>query len=206
MTFSSSQVSHEDGRGRPSLQELFDQYRPRLRMLVELRIDRRIQARVDASDVVQEAFIDAARRYESYQPDSSMAPYLWLRFLTLQQLLLAHRKHLGVKARSAMSEQPLDLMRALSADSGSIANCLAASDTSPVAGALRNESRQLLQSAIDEMDEMDREVLILRHFEQLEIPEIADLLSMTRDAVASRYRRALKKLGSRMNESGTTER
>ena len=179
-----------------SLQEMFARYHPRLTMMVEFRIDRRIRARVDACDVVQDAFLDAARRFDEYQLEPKLPPYIWLRFLTLQQLMLVHRKHLGVKARSAMSEQPIDLIRAFSVESDSLADHLLSAESSPSVKALRNESAEILRIAIDQMEDMDREILVLRHFEQLEFSEIAETVGLSCDAVSSRYRRALKKIGA----------
>lgn len=179
----------------PTLQKLFAEFRPRLRMLVELRIDRRIRARIDASDVVQEAFAEAVRRFPVYQQDASMSPYVWLRFLTLQQLLIAHRRHLSVKARSAAIERPFELLRELSVESGSLAEFLVGNESSPSVKVQRNEEIQQLNSAIEQMDALDREILVLRHFERLEYAEIAKILDLTVAAVSSRYRRSLKKLG-----------
>lgn len=193
--FPSDNVNPEDQPGL-NLAELFEQFRPRLRMLIDMRIDRRIRARIDPSDVIQEAFADAVRRYPTYQKSGNMPPYLWLRFLTLQQLLLAHRKHLSVKARSAASEMPLDVVRAMSVESSSVAECLAVSGSSPSGKAQQHEELQQLTLAIEQMDPMDREILVLRHFEQLEFAEIAVVVEMSRDAVTSRYRRSLKKLGT----------
>jgi RNA polymerase sigma-70 factor, ECF subfamily len=185
-----------DGSSEASLQDLFDRFRPRLKMLVELRIDRRVRARVDASDVVQDAFADAVRRFADYQQDRKLSPYIWLRFLTLQQLMQAHRRHLGVKARSALCEQPIELFRACAVESDSIAECLLGNESSPSVKAQRNEAAENLKQAIEQMDEVDREILVLRHFEQLEFSDVADAVGLSRDAVSSRYRRALKKLGS----------
>lgn len=185
-----------DDQPEQSLATLFEQFRPRLRTLIDLRIDRRIRARVDPSDVIQEAFADAVRRFPSYQKSANMPPYLWLRFLTLQQLLLAHRKHLSVKARSVVSELPLDIVRAMSVECSSVAECLALSGSSPSGKAQQNEELQQLTLAIEQMDPIDREILVLRHFEKLEFNEIASVVEMSRDAVTSRYRRSLKKLGN----------
>src|SRR5215510_10831435 len=106
-----SQESNGDSRsGREAklqLNELFDSYRDRLRLMVHLRMDRRLQSRVDSSDVLQEAFLEAAQRYDRYQENPTMPPFLWLRFLVGQRLLLLHRQHLGVKARAAGREVSL---------------------------------------------------------------------------------------------------
>ena len=128
-----------------------------------------------------------------------MPPYLWLRFLTLQQLLIAHRKHLSVKARSAAIELPLEVFRAMSLETDSVVEGLLAADSSPSGKAIRNEELQQLTLAIEQMEPTDREILVLRHFELMEFAEIAAVVEMSYDAVSSRYRRSLKKLGTVLN-------
>ncbi len=179
----------------PSLPELLEQFRARLRTLVEMRIDRRIRARVDASDVIQEAFADAVRRYPEFAQERKMSPYIWLRFLTLQQLVLAHRRHLGVQARTATLEQPIDVRPQVGLESSAMAFCLAGGESSPSVKVARAEEIAQMTTALDELEPLDREVLALRHFEQLEHAEIGELLDLTAAAVSSRYRRALKKIG-----------
>ncbi len=197
------QTDESDGEKLPKLglAEMFEKFRPRLRSLIELRIDRRIRARIDPSDVIQEAFADAVRRYPAYQEEGEMPPYLWLRFLTLQQLLIAHRKHLSVKARSAAIELPLEVIRAMSIETDSVVESLLGAESSPSGKAVRNEELQQLALSIGQMEPVDREILVLRHFEQLEFAEIAAIVEMSYDAVSSRYRRSLKKLGTILNMS-----
>lgn len=191
----------DDASSKLSLDEMFQRFRPRLRALIDLRIDRRIRARVDPSDVIQETFADAVRRYPEYVQKGQMPPYLWLRFLTLQQLLIAHRKHLSVKARSAAIEVPLEVIRAMSVETDSVVESLLSDGSSPSEKVVRNEELQQLTLAIEQMEPTDREILVLRHFEQMDFPEIAAVVEMSYEAVASRYRRALKKLGSVLNRS-----
>ena len=197
---SSSDESHSGpGEPAPPLTELFETFRSRLRMLVELRMDRRVRARVDASDVIQEAFAEAARRFPEYELDRKMSPYVWLRFLTMQQLTAAHRRHLGVKARTATLEQQLDVGGETSLESGAIAVCLTGGESTPSVKVSRAEEIQRMTAALDQMEPLDREVLALRHFEQLEHAEIGELLNLSAAAVSSRYRRALTKIGLAMN-------
>jgi len=177
------------------LPELFEAFRPRLRTLVEMRIDRRIRARVDASDILQEAFVDAVRRFPKYQQERTMTPYRWFRFLTIQQLILAHRQHLGVQARAATREFRLDGVCDAGLDSSAMAVCLAGGDSTPSAKFSRAEEIASLTTALDSLEPLDREVLALRHFEQLQHSEIAELLNLTTAAASSRYRRALLKIG-----------
>lgn len=208
MTQASSSDSQElpaDRASQNELPQMFEAFRSRLRMLVEVRIDRRIRARVDASDIVQEAFVDAVRRFPEYQKDGKMAPYLWFRFLTLQQLTLAHRRHLGVKARAAGREQSINAMQQAGLDSSAMAFCLVGDESTPSAKFTRAEEIFKLTEVLDSLEPLDREVLALRHFEQLEHSEIAAELNLTVAAVSSRYRRALKKVGQALVEHDTTE-
>jgi RNA polymerase sigma-70 factor, ECF subfamily len=199
---STNQDGTRPARAEPvQLPALFEQFRSRLRTLVEMRLDRRIRARVDASDVLQEAYADAVRRYPEYEQEQErkLPPYIWLRFLTMQQLVLAHRRHLGVHARTALLEQPIHLFDEAGVDSGTIAICLAGSESTPSAKVSRAEEIERMKEALDHLEPLDREVLALRHFEQLEHSEIGEILNMTSAAVSSRYRRALKRIGLAIN-------
>ena len=185
------------------LPELFERYRVRLRTLIDMRLDRRVRARVDASDVLQEAFADAIRRFPEYEQERKMPPYLWLRFLTMQQLVTAHRRHLGVQARTVKAEQRLNLYADAALESGTIALSIVGAESTPSVKVSRAEEIERLTRALQQMESLDREVLALRHFEQLEHSEIGELLNLSAAAVSSRYRRALKKIGLAMQNDGT---
>ena len=176
------------------LSSLIDRHRSRLRLMVALRLDRRVQARVDASDVLQEAFLDAAERYAHYQASPTMPPFLWLRFLVGQRLLIAHRRHLGVKARTAACEVSLFRGTLPEANSESLAAQLLGRLSSPSHAAMRSELQQRLQEVLNSMDEIDREVLALRHFEQLSNVEAAQVLGLAERAASKRYITALRRL------------
>jgi RNA polymerase sigma-70 factor, ECF subfamily len=185
-------------RSESDLDRLFAQYRDKLRLMVEMRMDRRVRSRLDPSDVIQETFAEAVQRYPTYIASGKLSPYVWIRFLTLQQLMIAHRKHLGVQSRSVLEEKHIDLMKAIPFDADSVVGCLASDESTPSVKASRNEQLEKLNEAIEGMEGVDREILVMRHFEQMELTEIADSMEMTYDAVSSRYRRALKKLGLAM--------
>jgi RNA polymerase sigma-70 factor (ECF subfamily) len=176
------------------LDELIDQYRGRLRLMVQLRMDRRLQARVDSSDVLQEAFLEAATRFEQYQSKPPMSPFLWLRFLVGQQLVLMQRRHLGVKARAATREVSLFRGALPEASSQSLVAALLGKLSSPSQAAIRSEVQLRLQEALNAMDEIDREVLVLRHFEQLTNVETAQVLGLQERTASKRYITALRRL------------
>jgi RNA polymerase sigma-70 factor (ECF subfamily) len=174
--------------------ELFARYRDRLRRMVRLRLDRRLQGRIDPSDVLQEAFLDVAKRAAEYATAPSMPPYLWLRFLTGQRLLALHRQHLGAKMRDAGQEVSLYRGALPQASSVSLAAQLLGRLTSPTQAAIRAEMQIRLQEALNSMDALDREVLTLRHFEELSNNETAQVLGIQKAAASNRYIRALKRL------------
>jgi len=179
---------------KQELTDLFERHRSRLRLMVHLRLDRRVQARVDSSDVLQEAFLEAAERYERYRTNPTMPPFLWLRFLVGQRLIQMHRQHLGVKARSAGREVSLFHGALPQANSESLAAQLLGKLSSPSQAAMRSELQVRLQEALNSMDEIDREVLVLRHFEQLTNVETAQVLGIHQGAASKRYVTALRRL------------
>jgi RNA polymerase sigma-70 factor (ECF subfamily) len=176
------------------LNDLFNRYRNRLQLMVHLRLDRRLQARIDSSDVLQEAFLEAATRYEQFQSNPSMPPFLWLRFLVGQQLVLMHRRHLGVKARTASREVSIFRGALPEANSQSLAAAMLGKLSSPSQAAMRSELQVRLQEALNSMDEIDREVLVLRHFEQLSNVETAQVLGLQERTASKRYITALRRL------------
>jgi RNA polymerase sigma-70 factor (ECF subfamily) len=177
-----------------ALPELFDRYRDRLRRMVKLRMDHRLQGRLDPSDVLQEAYLDIARRAEHYRSNPDMPVFLWLRWLTGQRLMALHRKHLGAQMRSAGQEVSLHGGALPPASSISIAAMLLGRITSPTRAARRAELQLRLQDVLNTMDPTDREVLTLRHFEELGNGETAQILGITKSAASSRYVRALMRL------------
>jgi RNA polymerase sigma-70 factor (ECF subfamily) len=184
-----------DGGGdERALLELFARNRDRLRRMVRLRLDRRLQGRVDPSDVLQDAQLDVLRRAGEYAANPAMPPYLWLRFLTGQRLMALHRYHLGAKMRDANLEISLHRGTLPEATSASLAANLLGRLTSPTRAAQRAEMQIRLREALNSMDPVDREVLILRHFEELSNSETAQILGIGKTAACNRYVRALKRL------------
>ncbi len=177
-----------------ALGDYFARHRERLRRMVRLRLDRRLQGRIDPEDVLQEAFLDAARRLAEYAADRKMPPFLWLRFLTIQRLQTLHRLHLGVKSREAGREVSLYNGSLPAADSRSLAAQLLGRLTTPSRAAIRAEIQIKIQEALNAMDPIDREVLALRHFEELNNGETAAVLGLHKAAASNRYVRALRRL------------
>jgi RNA polymerase sigma-70 factor, ECF subfamily len=184
--------SAADGN-QQALGELLDQYRGRLRRMVRLRMDRRVRGRIDPSDVIQETFVEAARRLGDYVKNPSVAFYVWLRYLAAQRLQMLHRHHLGVQARDARRDVSLYAGDLPEAKSAVVAARLLARLSSPSTAAARAELKVHLLEALDAMDPIDREVLALRHFEQLTNTEVAQVLGITPTAACNRYVRALER-------------
>lgn len=187
-------VSRVEAGDREALAELFDHYRDRLRRMVRLRLDRRLQGRIDSSDILQEAYLDASRRVEDYVRDPDRPFYLWLRFLTAQKLLQVHRAHLGTRMRDAGRDVSLFRGALPQASSVELVAQLLGRHTSPSQAAIRAELKIQIQEAINAMDPIDREVLALRHFEELSNNETAEVLGLSKAAASNRYIRALKRL------------
>lgn len=180
-----------------ALAQLFDMYRERLRRMVALRQDARVRARFDASDVVQEVFVDVARRLPTFDQDSDLQFYLWLRTLAGERLIQLHRMHLGAEKRAVQREVAPVIPEA---STFFLASQLAGNFTSVDRGLIRNELQQKIQELLNAMDERDREVLALRHFEELSTEEIAAVLGLTRSGVLKRHTRALRRLSQLISD------
>jgi RNA polymerase sigma-70 factor (ECF subfamily) len=173
---------------------LLDQHRDRLRRMVALRLDHRVQGRVDASDVIQEAYLDASNRLADYVKNPEMPFFLWLRSLVGQRILDQHRRHLGAQARDAGREVSLYRGAMPETTTAALAARLLGRQTSPSQAAIRAERKIRLQEALNSMDPLDREVLVLRHYEQLSNGEAALVLGLDKSAASKRYARALIRL------------
>ena len=177
-----------------ALGALFAHYRDRLRKMVRLRLDRRMAGRIDTSDVLQDVYLDVARRFPEYAGAPDVPFYIWLRSLTGQRLVDLHRHHLGAQMRDAGQEVSLCRGALPAASSASLAQQLLAGLTSPTQAAVRKEMRLRLQEALNSMDAIDREVVVLRHFEELSNVEAAEVLGIEPPAASKRYIRALRRL------------
>ena len=179
---------------REALGALFARHHDRLRRMVETRLDPRLQARLDASDVVQDAYVEVVERLEEYLRDPKLPLFLWLRLVVGERLLKLHRHHLGTQMRDAGREIALYRGALPPASSAALAAQLLGKHTSPSQAAVRAERILRLQEALNTLDPVDREVLALRHFEELTAAESAQVLGIEESAAAKRYFRALKRL------------
>lgn len=174
--------------------DLLDRFHTRLRRLVQLRMDPRVTGRIDPSDVLQDTYIDAREQLPAYVADPKYPFFLWLRLLTGNRLNKLHRFHLGQQVRDVTREVPLMGGPMPEASSTAIAAQLLGHDSEPPERAARTEIYGRVVDAVNDLEPLDREVLTLRHFEQLSTTEIADVLGITLAAARKRYLRALTRL------------
>jgi RNA polymerase sigma-70 factor (ECF subfamily) len=193
-TNESERIRQAAAGDRQAWSDLLAAHRARLRRMVALRLDRRLQGRIDPSDVIQEAYIDATAGLAEFVERGEMPFFLWLRWLTGMKLNVIHRKHLGCQVRDAAREVSLDRSAFPTATTAALAAQLLGRQTSASQVAIRLERKVRLQEALDEMDPLDRDVLILRHIEELTNAETALTLGLQESAASKRYIRALRKL------------
>ena len=174
--------------------ELFALHRARLRRMVDLRLDQRLQGRLDPSDVLQEAFLEYARSLPDYAKNPETPFYLWLRCITGRKLHALHRQHLGTRMRDVRREVSLYRGGLPEASSVSLAAQLLGKLTAPSQALLRAELQLQVQQALNEMEPLDREILALRHYEQLSNRETAQVLGISESAASIRFIRALRRL------------
>jgi RNA polymerase sigma-70 factor, ECF subfamily len=177
-----------------AVNEPFQRYRDRLRAMVRLRLNRRLQGRVDPSDVLQEAYLEVSKHFDEFVKSPPMPFFLWLRYITGQKLIALHRRHLGAHMRDAEMELSLYRGALPQASSVSLAAQLLGRITSASHAAIRAETQVRVQESLNRMEPIDREVLALRHFEMLSNAEVAQVLGISKTAASNRYVRALTRL------------
>ena len=182
--------------------ELLARHRDRLRRMVDLRLDRRLQGRVDPSDVVQDGFVDALAKLPDYLADPKLPLFLWLRLVVGERLTKVHRHHLGTQMRNAALEVSIYRAPLPAASSAALAAQLLGRFTSPTQAAVRAEHMLRIQEALNTLDPIDREIIALRNFEELSRSEAAAALGIEEAAAAKRYIRAIKRLRAALESLG----
>jgi RNA polymerase sigma-70 factor (ECF subfamily) len=177
-----------------ALAELFAGHRERLRRMVRLRLDRRLLGQVDPSEVLRGVYLELGKQAAEYAANPAVPFYLWLRQLAGQRLVALHRQHLGARAAEAGQEVSLYRGALPRADSASLAAQLLGRLTAGSQSAVRAQMQIRLQEALNSMDALDREILVLRHFEELGNGETAAVLGISKSAASDGYVRALKRL------------
>jgi len=182
------------GGDTQALAELFSRERERLWRVIHFRLAEPLRGRLGPDDVLQEAFLAASQRLKHYANSPATSPFIWLRMILNQTLIDLHRQHLGAQKRDAAREVSLDGVPYSQATSASVAIQLIGQFTSPSGAAARADMLSLVQTAIEQMDPIDREVLALRHFEELTNSEVAETLGIEQKTASIRYVRALRRL------------
>ena len=194
-------MNNGNSHSNTELNQLLEDSRERLRRMIKLRMDRRLAGRVDESDIIQEAYAEAAHRFEKFQQDSEpCSPFIWLRFLALQKLAQAHRHHIKVQARSVLKEQKGRHSNMPPMTSAVMAFEFVGNKISPLDAIMVEEARRQVTEALDALKEVDREILAMRHFEQMSNKEVAEALDIPLDTAYKRYIRALTRLKGELGE------
>ncbi|RLS36354.1 MAG: sigma-70 family RNA polymerase sigma factor [Planctomycetota bacterium] len=189
--------------GQTFFASLFSNYGARLERIINFRLDPRIRGRIDAADVLQEAYLEASTRLPSFLDSANVSFFVWLRQQTLQTLVDVHRRQFRQK-RDVNREIHFASTGPSDGTSVSIAQFLIGQLTSPSEVAVKAEEIQWLQEALNSMNEVDREVLALRHFEQLSNTQVAEVLGLTPTAASNRYLRAAARLGEILQRLNTS--
>lgn len=187
-------VAAGDEHREKVLNGLLERHRGRLLRMVHMRMHPQVRTRMDASDVVQDAYLEVFQRIGEYVGDPRVPFFVWLRRLTGQRLLKAHRFHLDAKRRDVRRQELPPRTQMPDASVVAMVDMLAASGTTPSRGAARSELREQIMMLLAKLGETDREVLCMRHFEELSNDEVAHELDLGKHAASKRYIRALKRL------------
>jgi len=182
-----------------AVNRLMDRHRDSLRRLVQMRLDRKIQQRVDVSDIVQDVLVEANRRLKDYLHDGTMPFHLWLRHIARDRIIDAHRRHRASAKRSVDREFKLAVPSGQDQSSIQLAAQLGDQRITPAAAALQKELVAHVEGMMSKLDEADCEVIVMRHYEQLTNQEVAQALGLTEPAASMRYLRAVRKLRALMN-------
>jgi RNA polymerase sigma-70 factor, ECF subfamily len=184
-------------QGTGAVPGLFRRYRQRLLRMIALRLDCRVMVKVDSEDLLQEVFMQAVRRLPQYLDQAAVPVYVWLRQLASQAVIDTHRRFLGAQMRNVYQEADLCWAQT-EASSACLAGQLADSLTTPSQCAVREETAAAARAVLDKLEPIDREVLLLRHLEEMSNGEVAAVLGIDKCAASKRYLRALARLRGMM--------
>jgi RNA polymerase sigma-70 factor (subfamily 1) len=188
-----------------ALAEVFSGYRQRLRRIIRFRLDHRLGRRISESDVLQDTYLAAARRLEHFRKHPEMSPLLWFRLVAQQQLIDLHRQHLQAEMRDVRKEVSIQQPAASPHTSMAIAAQLVGPATAASEIVARAERIQRLEQTLNRMDPIDREVIALRHFEELSNIETAAVLEIQHSAASKRYLRAMSRLTELLSKFATAD-
>ena len=186
-----------------AINQLMDRHRQALHRMIQLRLDQKIQRRVDVSDIVQDVFVEASRRLHDYLQNPAMPFHLWLRHIAQDRIIDAHRRHRVSGKRSVDKERALALPAGDDRSSLDLAAQLRDPELTPAAAATQRELARRVEAAIANLEDEDCEVIVMRHYEQLSNQEVAMALGLTEPAAGMRYLRAIRRLRKLLDTPGT---
>ncbi len=182
---------------------LINRHREAVRRLVQMRMDQAIASRVDASDVVQDVMFEASRRLDDYIQAPTLPFHLWLRQLAKDRMIDMHRRHRAAQRRSVDREQAVSSLGNDDQSAADLTHLLRDAELTPAAATVRREMEQQFLTAVNQLNDVDREIIMMRHFEHLTSAEAAQTLGMTAAAAGMRYVRALRKLSETFGGSNS---
>jgi RNA polymerase sigma-70 factor (ECF subfamily) len=200
-------LAEAKGGDRSAVNRLLERHRTSLRKLIQLRLDRKVAQRVDASDIVQDVLLEANSRLQEYLCNPRMPFHLWLRQLAQDRMIDMHRRHRGAQRRSLDRERSLASPQFADQSGFDLMGQLADHELTPAAASIRKELETRFLTALEQLEDEDRDILLMRHFEQLGNSEVAEALGLSTAAAGMRHLRALRKLrailGERPSQSGS---
>ena len=196
-------LQHIKAGDETAINRLLERHREALRRMVDMRLDPKIRQRVDASDVVQETMMEANRRMSKFLENDAMPFHLWIRQIATDRLIDAHRRHRVSKKRSVDLEQAPVVASNLDHSTIQFGNQLEDREITPSEAAMRAEMQRRFEAALDEMDNHDQEIIVMRHFEKLSNQEVASILGLSEPAASMRYLRAIRRLQKQLSPEET---
>ena len=177
-----------------AVNDLLQRHRDALRRLIAIRMDQKIQRRVDVSDVLQDVLVEANRRLQDYLSNAAMPFHLWIRQIARDRIIDAHRRHRVSAKRSVDREQVLQLGATDDRSSIMLLNEVCDQELTPAAQATQKEMAEAVERAISQLGDQDAEIVIMRHYEKLSNQEVAEALGLSEPAASMRYLRAVRRL------------
>jgi RNA polymerase sigma-70 factor (ECF subfamily) len=187
-----------------AVNKLLERHRGPIRRLVEMRLDRKVQRRVDVSDVVQDVMLEASNRLVKYLDDPVMAFHLWLRQIAWDRIIDTYRRHRVSAKRNMDREQPMSVPAGADQSTMELAVQLCDPAMTPAAAATQREIASKVEAVIDQLADQDREIILMRHYEHLSNLEIAQVLKLNPPAASMRYLRAVRRLRELLEEQSIT--
>ena len=187
-----------------AINRLLERHRVAVHRLVQMRLDAKIQGRVDVSDVVQDVLVEANRRLQDYLANPQLSFHLWIRQIAQDRIIDAHRRHRGSAKRSVDREQAVHAPAGDDHSTYELIGQIHDRDLTPAAAVAQKEMARRVEAAISQMNPQDAEIIVMRHYEHLSNQETALALQLTEPAASMRYLRAIKRLRELLGDSNVS--